>query len=201
MGIIAIAASVAGLNGQAVSAASNASCLEEEADYVQFALNGLKIKGWVWRSPFKNCDSVEVAAEWQDDHYEIYGIARPADRVIALYPHCSRGRARHIKNAVKWWAWALLASCLLLAMPLYGTFGTALFSHPLYLASCGALAVFFALMFFSLTRKWLPFVKIAEKVFETFGWHDPGNIDLIKSSVKQRTENDAVELGTFYFRY
>ena len=62
-------------------------------------------------------------------------------------------------------------------------------------------AAFFALMTYSLTRKWLPFVKLAEKVFTALDLPDPSNIDLVKSSKKSRTPQDPPEFGTFYFRY
>ena len=103
MGVIAVAAAAAGLGGQAMGVAAGASSMEEAADFVEFELHGQPVKGWVWRSPFQEGDEVEVAAEWQRDHYEAFGIARPADRIVALYPHCSRGRLRHVRNAVKWW--------------------------------------------------------------------------------------------------
>ena len=94
LGVTAIAAGIAGLSGPAISTAAYATSGGEDADYVEFDLDGKPVKGWVWRSPFREGDAVEVAAEWRDDHYETAGIARPMDRVIALYPHCSRGKAR-----------------------------------------------------------------------------------------------------------
>ena len=111
MGVVAVAAAAAGLGGPAMGVAVNASSMEEAAHYVEFELDGQPVKGWVWRSPFQEGDEVEVAAEWQGDHYEVFGIARPADRIVALYPHCSRGQARHVKNAVKWWAISGGGSC------------------------------------------------------------------------------------------
>src|SRR5690242_669596 len=76
LGVVAIAAGVAGLSGPAISTASYAASTEEEADYVEFELDGKPVKGWVWRSPFEEGDEVEVAAEWQGDHYEAGAIAR-----------------------------------------------------------------------------------------------------------------------------
>lgn len=101
MGVIAVAAALAGLGGQAIAVANNAHSVEEEADYVQFGLNGSVVQGWVWRSPFSEGDEVHVAAQWIGDHYEAFGIARPADKTIALYPHCSRSKTRHVKNLIK----------------------------------------------------------------------------------------------------
>ena len=100
MGVIAVAAGLAGLSGQAISTAASASDMEEAADYVEFSMGGQQIKGWVWRSPFKEGDDVSVAAELRGDRFEAFGIARPKDKIVALYPHCSRGRRRHVSNAV-----------------------------------------------------------------------------------------------------
>lgn len=58
MGVVAFASAIAGLGGQAMATASNASALEEEADYLEFELDGQLLKGWVWRNPFKDGDEV-----------------------------------------------------------------------------------------------------------------------------------------------
>ncbi|MDI3384284.1 putative type VI secretion system effector [Xenophilus aerolatus] len=108
IGVVAVAAALAGVSRPAVSTASYASA-EEPADYLEFDLNGQPVKGWVWRSPFRECDVVDVAAEWRGDHYELAAIARPSDGTISLYPHCSRGTARHVKNAIKWWFWGSIS--------------------------------------------------------------------------------------------
>jgi hypothetical protein len=43
--------------GQAMSVASNAAAMEEEADYVQFDIGETRVSGWLWRSPFKKATS------------------------------------------------------------------------------------------------------------------------------------------------
>jgi hypothetical protein len=60
---------------------------------------------------------------------------------------------------------------------------------------------FFALMTYSMTRKWMPFVRLAEKVFRALKLPNPSSIDLVKTSKAQRTDKDPGEFGTFYFRY
>ena len=205
LGVIAIAAGLAGLSGPAISTATSATSVEEEADYVEFDLNGKPVKGWVWRSPFKEGDAVEVAAEWQSDRYEAGGIARPADQLIALYPHCSRGTSRHFKNALKWW---LIGTTLLNGVGavvfVFLTSGihdylAALRDDLSYVA--GGLYLFSALMAISLARKWMPFVRLSEKAFKTLGFPNPGDVDLVKSSKSQCKPDDPGECGTFYFRY
>ncbi len=202
MGIIAIAAAMAGMSGPAIATAGNASSVEEEADHIKFSLNGDPVEAWLWRSPFTDGDIVEIAAEWRNDHYEAYGIARPIDRTIALYPHCSRGRKAHFKNAVFWWFWlGIFSQYLLSTSILFFIMSWQLFTEPVYYIVLGGLGVFLAVMFFSLARKWLPFVNIAEKVFNVLGWNGASSVDLVKTSKAQRTEKDPSEFGTFYFRY
>jgi hypothetical protein len=201
MGVVAIAAAVAGMGGQAASVVGYASDLEELAEYVEFDLNDAPIKGWVWRSPFKEGDVVDVAAEWQGDHYEVYGIARPADKTIALYPHCSRAKRRHIKNAIKWWLLWNLVFFGFTGVAMLSIAGLEIFLEPEVYWIAGPVALFWILMFVSLARQFMPFVRLSDKVFRVLRLPDAANIDLVKSSKKQRTEQDAPEFGTFYFRY
>ena len=202
LGVVAIAAALAGQSGQAIATAANASSVEDLADYVEFELDGQPIKGWVWRNPFKEGDQVEVAAEQQGNHFEAFGITRPQDKTIALYPHCSRGRTTHVKNAVKWWliggggVMAFICTPLLLyagGVAQLLSLGT-LITYLLMMA-------FFALVTYSMTRQWMPFVRLTEKVCRALEIPKPSNVDLVKSSKTQHTDKDAVELGVFYFRY
>lgn len=209
LGVIAIAAGLAGLSGQAISTASAAASAEEEADYLEFEIDGKPIKGWVWRSPFTEGDEVEVAAEWQEDHYELCAIARPQDRIVALYPHCSRATSSHWWNAWKWW---LLGTGIFLMVGggagelymrlVYG--GTVFFDDTGVFMIKGLLGFFypiFALMTWSLARKWMPFVRLSEKVFRAFGWANPASVDLVKRSKEGKMGDEKPEYGVFYFRY
>ncbi len=60
---------------------------------------------------------------------------------------------------------------------------------------------FFALMTWSLGRKWMPFVRLSERVFTALGWDNPAEVDLVKRSKAQRRGGEALEYGVFYFRY
>ncbi|MEO5795079.1 MAG: putative type VI secretion system effector [Rhodoferax sp.] len=204
MGVMAVAAGLAGLGGQAISTAANAGDLEEEADYLEFTLNGETVKGWVWRSPFSEGDLVDIAATKEGDAYETFGIARPTDRTVALYPHCSRGTARHYLNAGKWWLYissgSLLVFAVLIGLIAKDRISTVIESGLLIWPIVGFFG-FFGAMVFSLSRKWLPFVRVAEKVFRTLDWPHPSNVDLKKRTKSRRTKDDSVEYGRFYFHY
>ncbi len=202
IGVIAIAASFAGLGGQAISTASNASSMEEEADYLEFNLNDQLVKGWVWRNPFKEGDVVTVAAERHVHHAEAFGIKRGKDKIIALYPHCSRGRSRHVRNAIWWWLVGGGGILCFVGIPMGISIVGFNIERLLSLSpTFFSLIAFFALMTYSLSRKWMPFVRLAEKVFRALDLPNPSNVDLVKSSKAKRTDKDPDEFGTFYFRY
>ena len=203
MGAVALAAGVAGLGGLAISSASAAASVEEEADYLEFDLDDEHVVGWVWRSPFHEGDSVNVVAIWDGERHQLQLVSRPSDGVVGLYPHCSRGARAHVKNAAKWW---LIQGVVLTALFLLT--GSWMIKGDLLedLAYGAVVAIgfffgFFGLMFISLARKWMPFVRVAESAFRTMGWPNPERIDLVKSSKRLRKGDEPPEYGVFYFRY
>lgn len=201
-GAIAVVAALAGMGGQAASVVGAASDMEESADFLEFDLDENHVEGWVWRSPFKDGDTVVVAAERWGEQYEAYGVARPSDRTIALYPHCSRGKRRHIKNAVKWWLiWNACIFGPMVAWEWLEHHHLKILLEPMVAWINVVMVAFFILMFTSLARQYMPFVRVAQKVFDVLGLPDAENIDLVKSSNRQRTNRDPAEFGTFYFRY
>lgn len=208
LGVVAIAASMAGVSGLAVSTAASATA-EEEADYLAFNLDGKQIRGWVWRSPFKNGDVVDVIAELQPNHFEAYAIAQPVDRIVALYPHCSRGRIRHWLTVAKWWAIGSMITMFLTALlgPIAWIFSLLTWDEAvigikvLFTGGAAILLPFFLIIAISTGWKWMSFVRLAEKVFAEFEWPHPKSIDLKSSSKKTRTKTDTGEYGVFYFRY
>jgi hypothetical protein len=210
MGGIAVAAAAAGLGAQAVGTAMAASDLEETADYLSFWIGDQRCKGWVWRSPIREGDMVEVVGSPGADHFELCAVVRSRDRMIALYPHMSRGRKAHWTNALKLWAYGTLIvsaafyiCALVMAVISSGMSEASDISYHLILISvCLAGGLFFLVMTFFLARRWMKFVLPAEQIFAALGWGDPEQIDLIKSSNRQRLATDNImEYGVFYFRY
>lgn len=213
MGVTALAAGLAGLSGQAIALAQNAESLEEEADYLEFTLNGQPVKGWVWRNPFKNGNTVEVAVEWINDHFEAYAIARPSDSTIALYPHCSRGSWPQVFTAIQWWLWVttvFLVVCfaMVLFVGLFQDIFSTMYIIDSLLGRVGGLVAILSYGFSGLftivqTSKWMKFVKIAERSFTALGLENPTNIDLVKrtkESFKTSPNRDRY-LSVCYFKY
>ena len=63
-----------------------------KANFVNVQINNEIYRGWVGDCPFEAGDEVEVVVEWQNDHYELYAIAKPDERIISVCPNCFRGR-------------------------------------------------------------------------------------------------------------
>ncbi|MET3212764.1 UNVERIFIED_ORG: hypothetical protein ABIC48_000507 [Burkholderia territorii] len=101
MGATAVAAGLAGLGGVATGLSGMAMDTTEEADLLEFDLDGKSIRAWVWQSVFNEGDEVEVVAEQAETHWQGYGLYRPDDAIVALHPHCSRGRYAHYRAAFR----------------------------------------------------------------------------------------------------
>ncbi|WP_343721628.1 putative type VI secretion system effector [Herbaspirillum seropedicae] len=202
MGMVSLALAAAGMGGQAIATASNAASLQEEADYVEFDLDGKKVKGRLWRSPFKEGDVVDAAVVWQGGYFELIALAKPADRIIALYPHCVRGRRAFYMLVFRWWF--IFAGIFPPAVTYFGFlafgFNRIIFEFPFWLA-WGGIAFGWTFVIFMLMLQWMPFVKVAQRVFSVLGLKDPSGVDLKKTTETQRQQGDPSEVGAFFFRY
>ncbi|MDR9839860.1 putative type VI secretion system effector [Herbaspirillum huttiense] len=202
MGMVAVALAATGIGGQAIGTASNAANMQEEADYVEFELDGRPVKGWLWRSPFKEGDAVDAVVTWQGAHFELVALANPGDRVIALYPHCVRGRRAFYALVFRWWfifCGIITPVSTSLLIWLSGSYRY-LFALPFWGAWAG-IALGWTFVIFMLMRQWIPFGKAAQRVFSVLGLKDPSGVDLKKTTRSQRKPSDPPEMGAFFFRY
>ncbi len=42
-----------------------------------------------------------MIVEWQHDHYEVYAIALPEERIVSICPKCDMGHIAHILWRIK----------------------------------------------------------------------------------------------------
>jgi hypothetical protein len=208
MGATAIAAGLAGLGGIAVGLSGMAMDTTEEADLLEFDLDGRPVKAWVWSSVFKEGDEVEVVTEQSGGTWQAYGIRRIGDKIVALHPHCSRGRYAHYKVAVKWWLIVSISLILLGALisSIWSLFDDGyqsvlpMFSSFLFTAGLGFLLIS-GFIAYRMSSKMMGFVRLAEGIFQGFGWKDVKNIDLPAITKKSKQPGDPGALGVLYFRY
>jgi hypothetical protein len=206
IGVTAIAASVMGMGAPAIGLIGMAGNSEEEADWVEFELDGKQMKGWLWMMPMRNGDNVEVVAEpMGNNRYVVYAVKRDGDDVLAVYPHATAGRKAHYRKSVKAWTWCTIlaySSVILLFVMQRGweiLLNAKMQSFlPIGFVFCSLIS---AVIAFRVSRKLMGFVRIAEVIFKTFGWSDVENIDLRKTSRENRREDNVPSFGNLYFRY
>lgn len=208
MGATAVAAGLAGLGGVAAGLGGMAMDTAEEADLVEFELDGKAIRAWLWVSVFREGDEIELVAEPNGDIWLGYGIRRISDGIVALHPHCSRGRYAHYKASFSWFV--KIVGSLLIANFLLGAIVMYAKSLPLVevvpfllvsLAASFALALTYGVIAYRTSMRFMGFVRLAEGVFRVFGWPDVQNIDLPAITKKSKKPGDPGALGILFFRY
>ncbi|MBW0447974.1 hypothetical protein EN871_10175 [bacterium M00.F.Ca.ET.228.01.1.1] len=205
VGATAVGAAAMGLSATGIGLVNMASNADEEADWVEFELDGMQLQGWLWLMPMRNGDTVEVVAEKVgESRYVAYSVKRDGDDIVSVYPHATAGRKQHYRSMAKImiWAFVLINAIGVLAMHRPGDFGQ---NFPSFAAFMGvamsATLVVFAIIFYRVTRKMMGFVRLAEAIFATYGWPDVENINLRKTSREHRGSNALSNYGRYYFRY
>jgi hypothetical protein len=174
----------------------------EFAVFVQFTIDELPVAGWLASWPFREGDTVQIAAQWQDSYFQIYAVTRPRDRIIGLYPGCARGSAAIIVKAVKdWMLWAvLLPSAIVFGFMVYNHGASVLNdSHPY--AICAWIAGLALAPFALHVRHRMPHCRLAEKTFRALGWRHVSFVDLVRSAKALKTKKDPTDYGHGYYRH
>ena len=208
MGTTAIAAGLAGLGGVAAGLGGAVMDTTEEADLLEFELDGRPVKAWVWVSVFEEGDEVEVVAEPDGDGWLGYGIRRISDRIVALHPHCSRGRYAHYRASLSWFM--KIVGSILGMTSLLGAIVA--FAKSLSASDIGALvlvglagellgAFILGVIAFRISSRFMGFVRLAEGIFDVFGWQNVRHIDLPGITKRGKRQDDPGALGVLYFRY
>ncbi|WP_207306960.1 putative type VI secretion system effector [Xanthomonas oryzae] len=205
IGLTAVGAALVG-SGGAVGLASMAD-VKEEATKVHFEIDEKVVSGWLMWSPFSEGDEVEVVAEKaRDGTFVAFAVLRLSDRTIALYPHCSRERLAHLKSSASLFFKVYGIVCALyfiiwVVISMYdGATSMNVFLYSLVLPCLGGVFLY-GFIAFRMSRRFLPFAKMAEAIFAALGWKDVKNIDLPARSRAERKASGTPGLGKLYFRY
>lgn len=203
----AMVAALAGLNDMALNLSASTQFTDTVADLVTFSLNGEQVRAWIWQSVLKNGDEVEVIAEQSQSGWIGYAIRRCSDGILSVHPHCERGSKALFKHLLKWsvifWSGCGLAATILVAVMAMSNGmpnGWGIFLS-VFLTACAVwetTAVFIAYRMWRRFKRQLP---MANKIFAAFGWKDPPNVDLPKTSKKLKQPDDTWQMGKLIFRY
>ena len=210
----AAATALAGSAGLGIGLLGLDADTSSEADLMDFELeqqdgNVLSVQACVWMTPFKDGDEVEVVGEQVGSVWKGVAVARPVDRLVAVYPLCTHGRWSHWKKVVKWWWWI---SLFLVGMTVslfyvvgfikgstWSELKDSLF-NVVFLGG-GGLFLIFGLIAWGVGRKAAKLVPLSEAIFRAVGWKSPKSFDLYATTKVSRRPDDPEPLGLSYFRY
>ncbi|HDX8712066.1 TPA: hypothetical protein RQO21_004535 [Klebsiella michiganensis] len=77
------------------------AAINDSVEYVQGMINGQPFRGWVGVTRLQAGDDVDMIVEWQHDHYEVYAIALPEERIVSVCPKCDMGHIAHMLWRIK----------------------------------------------------------------------------------------------------
>ncbi|MCA8491565.1 putative type VI secretion system effector [Burkholderia arboris] len=207
MGRTAIVAALVGLNDIALNLSASTQFTDTVGDLVTFGLNGEEVRAWIWLSVFENGDEVEVVAERAGTGWIGYAIRRCSDGILSVHPHCERGSRAlfkfFLRLSVLFWSGCAMAMTLLVAsMMLYnGLHGRWIFFMKTFLVSWGVIEIIAIFLAYRVSRRFKRQLSMANRIFATFGWETPPDVDLPKISKKLKRPDDAWQMGKLIFRY
>ncbi|OSP97014.1 hypothetical protein BOC41_11935 [Burkholderia pseudomallei] len=203
----AIVAALAGLNDIALNLSTSTQFTDTVGDLVTFELNGNEVRAWIWWSVFENGDEVEVVAEQAESGWVGYAIRRCSDGILSVHPHCERGSRAlfkfFLKLSVLFWSGCAMAMTLLVAsMMLYnGLHDRWIFFMKSFFVSWGVIEIIAIFLAYRVSRRFKRQLPMANRIFATFGWENPPDVDLPKASKKLKRPDDAWQMGKLIFRY
>lgn len=193
---VAIAVGSPGV-GAAIMAESESA--NDTAEYVQGVINGRPFRGWVGVTRLRAGDAVEMIAEWQHDHYEVYAIALPEERIVSVCPKCDMGHIAHMLWRIK--NMFILTAILLLMLISVGVInaiiegdwkgggGFFLTYHWLFIMALGINLSIAGLIAFSAYKACAPTrCKLMEEIFHLLGMKNVARVNLNKIA-KEREQH------------
>jgi hypothetical protein len=178
----------------------------DTAEYIQGMINGKPFCGWVGQTRLQSGDEVEMAVEWQHDHFEVYAIALPEERIISVCPKCDMGHIAH--------AWWRIKNMLILIMILMIMFvGICIYinlSEPnfeaesflqrfnIFLLMClGVSTAISGLIAFSAYKAYAPTCcKLTEEICQLLGMKNVSQINLNK--ITKEREQQLIDKGMWH---
>lgn len=177
----------------------------QPAGYFTAKLNDKAIAGWIGYSKFEEHDEVELVAEWQEDHYEVYAIARPVDCALSLIPIYNKTR----KQNIKFIALSIFINALLLALAgmaigywcdnSYDSFYSFMLdSSNTFFALLGVFFILSIIVAYKVMLETSQVLDVRQRILQTLGWKNTENISLVEMTnarIKQLKKNEQYPSG------
>ncbi|MFP1937018.1 putative type VI secretion system effector [Lonsdalea quercina] len=197
-GAAAGAAILAGSPGLGAIIMTESDSSNSSAEYVQGMINGKPFRGWVGITRLQVGDEVEMVVEWQHDHYEVYAIALPEERIVSICPMCEMGHIAHalwrIRNMFILTAIMMVLALVFSIIDMISDGNLMLigfwdkYTGPLLFLLVVAFFIS-GLMAYSAYKAYTPTCcKLAEEIFSTLGMKNVSRINLKKiTKLKEKT--------------
>lgn len=204
-GAAAAVAIAAGSPGVGASIMAESESSNRSAEYVQGIIDGKPFRGWVGVTRIQAGDSVDIIAEWQHDHYEVYAIALPEERIISICPECDMGHLAHMLWRVKnmFMLTALVMFMFMFMLMLRDFFGDGDYVnywkhyHGPILVMLAISLVASGLIAVSAYKACAPTrCKLAEQIFHLLGMANVAAVNLNK--ITKEREQKLIENGEWY---
>ncbi|WP_409310938.1 putative type VI secretion system effector [Pectobacterium sp. B1J-3] len=196
--------------GEASAAASVANQDKSEVGhFVEAEVMGLgkPVRGWLGVVPFEEGETVELVVAEQEDHYEVYAMTRPTERMISVCPRCFMGKwASFFSNVRELFVFFsfcyVMTTFLLLWFAFNDDFLTVgrLLLLP-FLGGVLMVCVVFIPFVFFIFRDNKTTAGLAQTIFTTLGLDNPSKINLkkiTKARIEEREANGT--LAEYHYR-
>ncbi|MCS2163727.1 hypothetical protein MUU47_21885 [Scandinavium sp. H11S7] len=201
----AAAAIAAGSPGVGAVIMAESDSANSSAEYIQGVINGKPFRGWVGVTRVQVGDVVEMAVEWQHDHYEVYAMVLPEERIISMCPECDMGHIAHAKWRIKNMLilTTVMMSFFIGSLLLKNLFGNDIYIDfwgrylgPSVFMLAGALGITGLIAYFAYKSSASTRCKLAEEIFKLIGLENISKVNLKK--ITKQKENLQKEKGEWY---
>jgi hypothetical protein len=201
----AVLLAAAGDSGGA-SSALHRSGAEMSVEQVAFLVDGQKFSGQLEAFPFAMGDAVEVVADAGDSTgggHRAYAVARPADRLVAVQPMCTRGRSAYFARAGRRCAGVAIAAALATGVFFLSMDDLAQAQQIGWGLGVlvGTALVWGFIEWRAYLENYKPLVHLAERIMALLGAADPRGVDLVRISRQTRTDHDPAGYRWTFYRY
>jgi len=203
-GAVAAAAIVAGSPGVGAVMMAESESSNNSAEYVQGMINGQPFRGWVGVTRLKAGDNADMIVEWQHDHYEVYAIALPEERIVSICPKCDMGHIAHmfwrIKNMLVLTFIIMFVFVFVLVLRIFvdddliNQWRSYCIAVSMMLVAALSVSGFIA--FFAYKACSPTCCKLAEEIFELLGMKDIASVNLNK--ITKKREQQLKNKGAWY---
>lgn len=182
---------------RAVNSAQAATYEGDPVDGFVMQVAGKTVRGSFWKVTFKEGDQVQVIGRESNGVFEAVAVAKPAERIIWMQPHCEHGTYSRKRSLLKY------STYFALFMLLCAISATVFQDWPFWFAIMSFAVVTPIVLFVTVGMSWGSFMSFAGEmnaVGEALGLPDPEKINLFRSTkLARQAAKPELPMGVYYY--